>query len=296
MDRLDALEVFLQVAATGSFAAAADRLRVDPATVTKRVAYLEALLERRLFQRSTRRVTLTAEGEALLSQAAELQDRAQAFFAKDGRAAISGVVRIRCSHSLASFGLAALLERFSLEHPAVQIELQASEKLRPIVETGADLAITVEASPEPGAVAHRLGPCGSLFVASKAYWGDRPLPVRATDWPQLRLLPLAHEKAWQADGLEVEITQKNAPVRYGNAWLAYQAALRGTGVARLPAVVMRSDLAAGRLVALLPEAASALSVWAVMPSRRWVKPAVRALLGVLQAHYAHYERPMAEPS
>ena len=100
-----------------------------------------------------------------------------------------------------------------------------SEKLRPIVETGADLAITVEASPEPGAVAHRLGPCGSLFVASKAYWGDRPLPVRATDWPQLRLLPLAHEKAWQTDGLEVEITQKNAPVRYGNAWLAYQAAL-----------------------------------------------------------------------
>ena len=223
MDRLDALEVFLQVAATGSFAAAADRLRVDPATVTKRVAYLEALLERRLFQRSTRRVTLTAEGEALLSQAADLQDRAQAFFAKEGRAAISGVVRIRCSHSLASFGLAALLERFSLEHPAVQVELQASEKLRPIVEIGADLpsqALWRIASAPAAACLwprKRIGAtdrfqcvrrtgrnCGSCRSHTKKHGRRTALKLKlrrkmrrcATAMPGLLIKPLCEEQAW----------------------------------------------------------------------------------------------------
>lgn len=285
MDRLQMLDAFLRVVESGSFAAAADQLGVDRAVVTRRVSLLEDSLGRRLLQRSTRRLTLTPEGEAILAEAIELRSRAQAFFCTDDADDLSGVIRIRCSHSLASFGATDLLEEFIRRHPGVSIDLQPSEKLRPIVETGADLVLLVDAAPETGAIAHRLGSCPSVYAASPGYWSDRSLPVACDAWNGVRLLALGSETHWMPGGLRVPITRENAPIRYGNAWLAYQAALKGHGVARLPAVAVRRDLEAGRLVALIPPEPSNLAVWAVLPSRRWVKPSVRALIAELRAHY-----------
>lgn len=285
MDRLLMLDAFLQVVESGSFAAAADRLGVDRAVVTRRVSMLENSLGRRLLQRSTRRLTLTAEGEAILAEAMELRSRAQAFFCSDDAADLSGVIRLRCSHSLAAFGAADLAEAFVRRHPGVGIDLQPSEKLRPIVETGADLVLVVDAAPEPGAIAHRLGSCPSVYAASPLYWGERSLPASLDGWNSLRLLALGSETHWTPGGLRVPVTRENAPIRYGNAWLAYQAALRGRGFARLPAVAVRRDLEAGRLIALVPPEPTNLAVWAVLPSRHWVKPSVRALIAELKEHY-----------
>lgn len=296
MDRLQMLEAFLHVVEAGNFAAAAERLGVDRAVVTRRLTMLEQTLGRRLLQRSTRKLALTPEGEALLADAVELRARAQAFFSTDEPDAFAGVVRVRCSHSLAAFGAVDVLESFARRHPGLSIEIQPSEKLRPIVETGADLVLAVDAAPEPGAVAHRLGGCPSVYAASPDYWKQRGRPKSIEDWAGVRLLALANETKWTPGGVVVHVTRENAPVRYGTAWLAYRAALKGAGVARLPAVAMRGDLESGRLVALLPPEASELSVWAVLPSRHWVKPAVRALLADLRAHYGVGDLDGASPA
>lgn len=285
MDRLEELSTFLRVAETGSFAAAAALLGVDRAVITRRINSLENKLGRRLLQRSTRRLALTPEGEAILEEAAALENHARTFFSMAQPDGLVGVVRVRCSYSLAAFGAARLFECFAEEHPGLTVEMQTSEKLSPIVETGADLVLKVTDGPEPGAIAHRLGPCDSIFAASPAYWKNRKLPTDPAAWNQLRLLPLISETDWLIGGTRVRLTAANAPVRYGSAWFAYEAALAGIGVARLPAVALREDLAAGRLLSLSQPECSNLAVWALLPSRRWIKPAVRELLERLRAHY-----------
>lgn len=294
MDRLQMIEAFLLVVEAGSFAAAADVLGIDRAAATRRVAMLEDALGARLLQRSTRRISLTPEGEAVLADALELRSRAQAFFSKDDGGGYSGVVRVRCSYSLAAFGVVELLEDFARRNPGICIDLKPSEKLRPVVETGADLVLCVDNSPEPGAVAHRLGSCPSCYAASPAYWGSRGRPEAPEDWNGVRLLPAAGEEEWMAGGVRLRMTAENAPIRYGAVWLAYQAALKGEGVAKLPAVAVRNDIAAGRLTAVLPEEPSDLAVWAVLPSSRWIKPAVRALLTELRTRYSRGDAPAPE--
>lgn len=285
MDRLEELSAFLRVAETGSFAAAAALLGIDRAVITRRINSLENRLGRRLLQRSTRRLSLTPEGEAILEEAAALENHARTFFSIAQPNGLAGVVRVRCSYSLAAFGAARLFEGFAREHPGLTIEMQTAEKLSPVVETGADLVLKVADGPEPGAIAHKLGACDSVFAASPAYWKDRRMPLDAAAWNRLRLLPLISETEWSIDGECIPLTAVNAPVRYGSAWFAYEAALAGIGVARLPAVALREDLTAGRLVFLSKPERSGLAVWALLPSRRWIKPAVRGLLERLRLHY-----------
>lgn len=289
MDRLQSLEAFLIVVELGSFAAAAEQLGVDRAVVTRRVAMLEESLGRRLLQRSTRRISLTPEGEEALGEALELRSRAQAFFSKSDPNECSGAVRVRCSYSLAAFGAVDLFEEFVRDHPGVCIDVQTSEKLRPVVETGADLVLSVDYAPESGAIAHRLGDCPSVFAASPKYWGERKAPRSLEEWAAVRLLAFGSDAKWTIGGVEIPITSENAPMRYGSSWLAYRAALKGEGVARLPAVAVRADIKAGRLCAVGPEAPSGLQVWATLPSRRWIKPAVRALLRRLKQYYGDQE-------
>lgn len=194
------------------------------------------------------------------------------------------MLRVRCSHSLGAFGAVGLLEDFAREHPGLSVEIQTSENLSPVVETGADLVLRVVQTPEPGVVAHKLGDCDSMYVASPAYASGLDI-LDPLQWSDIRLLPLEHETHWLVDGVTVPITARNAPVRYGTAWFAYRAALAGQGVARLPSMALREDLASGKLVALATAPSSGLSVWALLPSRRWIKPEIRLLLKRLEAHY-----------
>ena len=129
MDRLNAMQVFVAVAQNGSFSATADQLDMSRAMVTRHVEALEQWLGARLFQRTTRSVTLTDAGESCLRRSQQMlalmEDVQEETSRQDG--ALRGQLRVTCSMSFAYAQLAAALADFLELHPNIKVDLQASD-------------------------------------------------------------------------------------------------------------------------------------------------------------------------
>ena len=269
----------MKAAERQSFTGAAEALRIERSQVTRRIQALEKALGVRLFQRSTRRIVLTNEGTALLERAERLLNEADDFFLAgndetDGRT-LTGEAVILASFSFCAFALAELCEAFCCDHPAVRLTLQTSERLFPVIETGADVVLTVGDTEDPSAVSKTLGHCASLLCASPVYLTKHPAPMSEAD--------LAGHTLIAGGPLPNGLPGRRTAVSYGNAYLVYQAALRGEGIGLLPAFSMRSAIADGRLVPVLPaKTFPPLPMRAQLPSRLWVKPVVRAFLSYLE--------------
>ena len=179
MDRLTAMQVFVAVATTGSFSAAAEQLDLSRAAVTRYVGALEQWLGARLLQRTTRSVTLTDAGEHCLRRSQQMlslmEDVEEEVTSPDD--ALRGQLRITCSVSFAYAQIAAAIVDFLKLHPQLKVDLNASEGALNLVETRIDLAIRISAEPDPALIGRVLAPCTSVLVASPAYLADRGVPL-----------------------------------------------------------------------------------------------------------------------
>ncbi|MFJ1209659.1 LysR family transcriptional regulator [Burkholderia pyrrocinia] len=171
MDRLKALTVFVRVAAAGGISAGARELGMTPQAASKQVAALEALLNVRLFQRSTHRIALTAEGERLLAQCrgavGELETALRTL--DDDRAHAVGTIRVAAPYSLARRFLAPLLGEFCDRQPGVTAELIVSDDMADIVEQRIDIAVRTGNLPDSGLVARRVANLQLVVCAAPAY-------------------------------------------------------------------------------------------------------------------------------
>ena len=171
MDRLKALTVFVRVAVAGSISAGARELGMTPQAASKQVAALEALLSVRLFQRSTRRIVLTAEGERLLSQCrgavGELESALRML--DDDRAQAVGTIRVAAPYSLARRFLAPLLGEFCDRQPGITAELLVSDDMADVVEQRIDIAVRTGNLPDSGLVARRVADLQLVVCAAPAY-------------------------------------------------------------------------------------------------------------------------------
>ena len=173
MDRPD-LELVLAVRQHGSLVMAARAMSVAPSAVTKRLAALEARLGLRLFQRTTRRVSPTAEGETLCERASELLRGFDAMEAelRERRTEPAGPIRLAATFGFGRLWLGPALAEFQARHPAVDIQLQLTEQLPDLVVDGFDGAIWLWNAPAHRAsewVSRRLAPNQRVLVASPAY-------------------------------------------------------------------------------------------------------------------------------
>ncbi|OSZ67819.1 LysR family transcriptional regulator [Hydrogenophaga sp. IBVHS2] len=184
-DRPD-LEMAMAIRLHGSLALAARQLGVTPSAITRRLAALEARLGVRLFQRTTRRVSATAEGEAFCERAAALL---QGFAALEGellerRAEASGPIRLVATLGFGRRWLGPELAAFQTAHPGVQIEVQLSESLHDLAVEGFDGAIWLWDAPGRHAgewVSRRLAPNQRVLVAAPAYLARRGTPRTPDD-------------------------------------------------------------------------------------------------------------------
>lgn len=303
MDRIDLLQIFARAARLGSFTLAAESLDLSRASVSRAVQSLEASLGRRLFNRTTRTVTLTAEGEALLEKAQRLLDDADAVFRppESDEAALSGRLRIASSTAFAEFFLAEALEAFRDRHPAVIFELladvSAGSPLTPqhFAEARLDAAFCAAAEPHEALVAVRAGLAPSVLCAAPGAVPEEALRgLEDADEPALLrtlpLIPTGAPAAWRlrraSDGRTC-VVKPSGGVAYSNAHLALSSALRGRGIAMLPAVAVREALADGRLLRVLPRwAGEPEPILAVFASRRQIAGAAAALLAFVRERLA----------
>jgi len=287
MDRLTAMQVFAEVAASGSFSATADKLDMSRAMVTRYVGELEQWLGARLLQRTTRSVTLTDAGEHCLRRSQQmlaLMDDVQEETASHG-AELRGQLRITCSMSLAYAQMAAAVVDFLKLHPQLKIDLNASEGALNLVEARIDLAIRISAEPDPMLIGRVLAPCTSVLVASPAYLAEHGVPQAPADLATHRCLSYANfgKSVWKLSrGEQTAQVSVGGHLSANEATALLRAALAGGGIALQPSYLANPHLADGSLQAVLPDwILPDMAIYALYPSRKHLSPAVRALLDFL---------------
>jgi DNA-binding transcriptional LysR family regulator len=291
MDRLAAMRVFVEVAGSGSFSAAADKLDMSRSMVTRYVAELEEWLGARLLQRTTRSVTLTDAGEHCLRRSQQMlslmQDVEQETSRHDG--ALRGQLRITCSMSFAYAQMAAAVVDFLKLYPQLKIDLDASEGALNLVEARIDLAIRISAEPDPALIGRVLAPCTSVLVASPGYLGSQGVPQSPADLTAHRCLTYANfgKSVWTLSrGTQQIQVGVSSHFSANEATALLCAALAGGGLALQPTYLANPHLADGSLQQVLPDwTLPDMAIYALYTSRRHLSPAVRALLDFLAERF-----------
>ena len=285
---VEALIAFAAVMDTGSFSAAAARLGQTPSGVSRTIARLEQHLGLTLLHRTTRRLQLTDEGawflertRRLLGDLANTEAEAAA-----RRSQPSGLVRVNAATPALDHLLAPLVPAFLDAYPLVQLELTSGETVVDLIEERADLAIRIGTLPDSTLNARRLGSSRVRVLAAPNYLERHGRPGSVAELARHRLLgfskpanlntwPLAHEGGEGYTIATAVTASSGETVRH--------LALAGAGIASLSDFLTRTDLAAGRLVPVLEEAALPWSqpVWAVFYKQGALAPRVAALVDFL---------------
>jgi DNA-binding transcriptional LysR family regulator len=289
---LNAFRDYALVVAHGGFSPAARALGIPKSRLSRRVAELEARLGLQLIQRSTRRFHVTETGRAFYQHCQALLGEAEAALGviEQVQGTPRGRVRLSCPTALTYFLMGELIAAFMAEHPAVNVELESTNRRVDVIGEGLDLAIRVRFPPleDSGLVMRVLADSAQRLVASPALLaaaGPRTHPGGLAGLPSLDWTGgsgrAPHWVLIGPDGDSHELAHQ--PRLQTEDMMALRcAALRGLGLVQLPALLIREELQSGRLVEALPgwRPRSGI-VHAVFPSRRGLRPAVRALLDYL---------------
>lgn len=254
---LQALEVFLSVATEANFSKAARTLDVAVSSVTRRIDGLEAELGAKLFNRSSRRLTLTDAGEALLPRArhilSEVAETKSAVLSL--QAEPQGVLTITAPSSFGSRHIAPAAANFLKRYPKIEIELHVSNEIVDLSNERVDVAIRMGILPDSDLLATNLAPQRRIAVASPEYLAQHGTPRRPEDLLQHECLTLRTRPSrvgwWCFAGVNHgKPLAVRGPLRSDDIDALLSATLQGLGVAHLASWLVGEDLLAGRLVSL----------------------------------------------
>ncbi len=280
------IALFAQVVAAGSLSAAGRIVGISPAMASKRIARLEARLGVRLLNRTTRRLELTARGERyhadmLLVLAAIREAEARV---ADRAAGPSGPLRVSAPTSFGRLHIAPYLKPFLDAHPGIALELNLSDGFADLLGEGIDLAIRIASAIAPGFEAHRLADSRRVLCAAPAYLTAAGMPADSAALHDHRLLAAQGQMPWRLAGPAGDLTIEAAShVRTNSSEVVRELTLAGVGIALRSLWDVSADLAAGRLVRVLPaiEGSADVAIYAVHP-RGPLPSATQALLAYLR--------------
>lgn len=286
MSRWDGLDEFVAVAETGSFSRAAERLRISSSQVSRQVARLEDRLQARLFYRTTRRVTLTEPGRALLERCRRLiEDRDEALAAvSDADGEPSGLLRLTAAVAYGERFIAPLVNDFLERFPRLRVEMELTNSTLDLVHEGVDLAIRLGRLSDSSLIATRIAPRVMHLCAAPSYLERRGTPQTLEDLAGHACVVGTSDHWPFADGAGGErLVRPQGRWRCNSGTAVLDAALRGFGLCQLPDYYVVEHLRGGRLVSLLPDHRPPhTAVWAVYPQRRHLAPKVRLLIAHLK--------------
>jgi DNA-binding transcriptional LysR family regulator len=259
VDRFLGMEVFVATVDRGSFTAAARTFRITPAMVGKHIRTLEERLGVRLLTRTTRRQSLTEIGRSyyercrrILEDVRDAEAGAQAL-----RVAPKGELRITAPISFGALRLAPALSDYLAAYPEVSIELDLTDQVVDIVKDGFDAAIRVGSLADSALVARRLKPYRMMICAAPSYLERTGVPETPADLARHTCLAFTLWRNYGGWSLgRTERPPMKLPacrLRSNNALALRAAALQGVGLILQPEVVLADDVAAGRLVQVLPK-------------------------------------------
>ena len=292
MDKFNAMSTFVEVVQSGSFTAAAERLHLSRAQVSKSIMQLEAHLDSRLLNRTTRKISLTEMGKiyyerclAILRDVEEVEG-----IASQQHAIPSGRLKLGVPTSFGLLHLNALLPEYLKQHPQVEIDLSLSDRFIDVVDEGYDLVIRIAELEDSSLIARRLAPCKRIYCAAPEYLRKKGTPTEPADLIHHQCLVYTNENRpehWQIAGPEGSQTIRvKGPICADNGDTLKAAAVAGMGIALLPTFIAGSDLAKGRLTQVLADfCPPEISIYAVFPSHRYLSAKVRTFVDILTQQF-----------
>jgi len=287
------MQTFAAVVDAGSFVRASDALGMSKAAVSRQVGELETRLGVRLLHRTTRKLSLTEEGEVFHARCRELlgalAEAEAELTARSGQAV--GLLKVSAPVSFGLLHLAQLWAGFLAAHPNVSLEVALSDRMVDLVEEGFDVAIRIARLPSSSLVSRKLSTTRMVLCASPRYLQEHGTPEHPSDLAAHQVLAytlLTTGDAWEFEGPEGPVTVKVTPRMHTNSGDTCRAAALGhQGIILQPTFLIGEDLRSGALVEVLPQYRSLeLGIYALYPTRKHVLPKVRLLIDHLVRAFA----------
>ena len=295
---ISVLNLFVAVVRQGSFAAVARDHNVDPSSVSRAIASLEAELGIRLFQRTTRKLSTTEAGIAYFERVESLIEELQQAnaIAADVSGQPKGTLRMTASVAFGLKRIVPLLPRFEAQYPELTVDLLLSDSVVDLLSEQVDIAVRLGLMADSTLMAQRLMPVTYRVCASPEYLANKGRPQQPEEIAQHNclLFPLAGFRSqWifrSEDGETCNVAVKGKIV-ISNAIALQQCAISGMGLALLPHWLVDSDIQTGALVDVLPSyqvtaTDFSSSAWLVYPSRSYVPLKVRSMMNFLKENVA----------
>lgn len=288
MDKFQEMQSFVAVVDAGSFVGAADALDTSKAAISRHVAELEQRLGVRLLHRTTRKLSLTDDGQSFYHRCTELLAAvAEAENELSSRSAeASGLLRISAPVTFGILHLAPLWGRFLAAHPKVTLDISLSDRTVDLVEDGFDLAIRIARTPHPNLIARPLATTRIILCASPTYLKQRGTPKQPQDLASHDVISYSYWSSrdeWKFDGPDGPVTVKTRPrIHANNGDTCRAAALQHQGIILQPSFLVQSDLRSGALKEILPKyRLGEFGIYAVYASRRQLPLKLRQMIDFL---------------
>jgi len=286
---LDDLQLFTTVVRKGSFVATARELGVSNAFVSKRIALLEGSLKLRLLHRTTRRVSLTEQGDIVHQWALrileDVEQMAEAI--SSARAEPVGRLRLCTSSGFGRNRVGPALSALASRYPALEIELELLDRPVDLIGEGFDLDIRIGAVDEPNLISRRIAHNRRVLCAAPAYLARYGTPQSLPELAGHRCLVTRERDSqfglWTLHGPQgTEQVRISGPLTANNGEIIHQWAIAGHGIILRSLWDVGPSIARGDLVQLLPDYAQEVDVWAVSPSRLSTSAKVRVCVEFLE--------------
>jgi DNA-binding transcriptional LysR family regulator len=284
MDLLGELGVFVRVVETGSFSAVARERELSQAAVARQISQLEEHFGVRLLHRTTRKLSLTDDGQMLLGLARPVLEGVDGLEAALGRQRVSpvGLVRVGVTVTASNF-LAQRLPTLLADHPGLKVELVANDRFGDMIEDRLDLAMRMGEVTDASLVVRRLGTGLFVVVAAPSYLERNGRPATPADLASHTCI--VHDVGPGSDVWTFVMSDGSQEFQVSGGFLANDfsavrvAARSGYGIAMLPLLAVLDDLRSGELVCVLSEfPAQRIALSLVYPSRRHLAPRTRLVL------------------
>ncbi|MEH6999296.1 MAG: LysR family transcriptional regulator [Limnobacter sp.] len=293
MDKFQEMQAFVAVVDNGSFVKAAEVLNTSKAAISRHVGELEQRLGIRLLHRTTRKLSMTDEGQLFYARCTDLLHgllEAESELSLR-RGEPSGHLRVSAPVTFGISHLAPLWGQFLEKYPKISMEVSLSDRTVDLVEDGFDLAIRISRAPHPTFIARKLAKTNMVLCASPTYLKQRGMPTKPQDLTAHSVISYTY---WSSKD-EWEFTHKNGhtevvrtkPRLHANSGdTCVAAALKHQGIILQPDFLLKEELRKGTLKALLEDYQTVeLGIYAVYSSRRHLPLKLRFLIDFLADHF-----------
>ncbi|QWE17030.1 LysR family transcriptional regulator [Polynucleobacter sp. AP-Nino-20-G2] len=293
MDKFQEITTFTAVVDAGSFVKAADRLGMSKAAVSRHLVDLETRLGIRLLHRTTRKLSLTEEGELFYGRCKEILETLES--AENEITShtddVSGHIRINAPFSFGIRKLSPLWGIFHQKYPKVTLDVVLSDRLVDVVDEGYDIAIRIAALTNSTMVSKKLTTTRIILCASPTYLKEHGIPKQPADLVNHQVINYSYwagKEEWSFDGPKGKESVNIKPfMQTNNGDTCLVAALAHQGIVLQPSFIVGDAIRAGDLVEIMPQYKSIeLGIYALFPTRQHIAPKVRVLIDYLVEYFS----------